>query len=113
MLSFVDATCLPGIRRWLRANVAGEDLMINAQLVCTELVTNAVEHGGGRGTVRIDLVEDDGLHVEVDDRDPAAALTIGRSRLGGVRGRGLQIVTAMAEWGVTRRTDGKTVWASL
>ncbi|GAA1829050.1 hypothetical protein GCM10009836_03580 [Pseudonocardia ailaonensis] len=93
--------------------MTGEDLVMNAELVCTELATNAVEHGGGAGTVRIDVVEGDGLHVEVDDGEPAAALTIGRSRLGGFRGRGLQIVTAMADWGVVRRAEGKTVWATL
>ena len=57
-LAFGDATCLPDIRRWLRANVDDGDVTMNAELVCTELVTNAVEHGGGHGDLRIEITDD-------------------------------------------------------
>ncbi len=113
-LTFADATCLPTIRRWLRSNLPPEgDLGLDAELVCSELVTNAVEHGGGAGAVRIDIGGDSQVRVEVDDADPAGALTIGRSRFGAFRGRGLAIVNAVAHWGVTRTVTGKTVWATL
>jgi anti-sigma regulatory factor (Ser/Thr protein kinase) len=112
-LTFVDGTCLPVIRGWLRSNLKPEsDLGVDAELVCCELVTNAVEHGGC-GAVRIDILGDGQIHVEVDDADPAAALTVGRSRFGGYRGRGLAIVSSLARWGVVRTVTGKTVWATL
>ena len=113
-LTFGDATCLPTIRRWLRSKLPQEaDLELDAELVCSELVTNAVEHGGGAGAVRIDIVGELQVRVEVDDAEPAGALTIGRSRFGPNRGRGLTVVDAVARWGVTRTVAGKTVWATL
>lgn len=112
-LAFADATCLPAIRRWLRANVVDRDTTMNAELVCTELVTNAVEHGGGNGDVRIEVSDDGQVYMEVDDSNPTAVLTVGRSRLGTHRGRGLQIVDSLAAWGILRTAHGKTVWAGL
>jgi anti-sigma regulatory factor (Ser/Thr protein kinase) len=112
-LAFRDATCLPSIRRWLRSNRLPADVEVDAELVCCELVTNAVEHGGGTGAVRIDIVEDARVRVEVDDGDPAGALTVGRSRLTAPRGRGLALVDTLARWGITRTITGKTVWATL
>ena len=113
-LTFGDATCLPGIRRWLRSALSPQDdVELDAELVCCELVTNAVEHGGGTGAVRIDIIGDGQVRVEVDDIDPAGAPTVGRSRLGPYRGRGLRIVSALADWGVTKTAAGKTVWATL
>src|ERR1700750_1202776 len=68
-LTFRDLTCLPLIRRWLRSNLPpDEDLELDAELVCCELVTNAVEHGGGVGAVRIDIIGDEKVRVEVDDK---------------------------------------------
>jgi len=113
-LTFRDLTCLPLIRRWLRSNLPpDEDLELDAELVCCELVTNAVEHGGGVGAVRIDITGDEKVRVEVDDNDPRGVLTVGRSRLGPYRGRGLAIVDSVARWGVRRTIIGKTVWAIL
>lgn len=87
--------------------------MLDAELVCSELVTNAIEHGGGHGAVRVDIVGDNRVHVEVDDHNPDCALIVGRSRLGRYRGRGLTIVDKVARWGVTSTSAGKTVWADL
>lgn len=113
-LAVVDATCLPALRRWIRDNVRGSaDALADAQLVCTELVTNSIEHALGPRTVRIDVAPDGTMSVEVDDASPDAALTPGTSRLGAVRGRGLMLVAAMSRWGVRRRETGKTVWAVL
>jgi two-component sensor histidine kinase len=107
-----DATCLPGLRRWIRENVrASADALADAQLVCTELVSNSIEHAIGPRAVRIDVGSDGTLSVEVDDSSPEAPLTPGVSRLGSVRGRGLMLVNAMSRWGVRRRETGKTVWA--
>ncbi|WP_145981439.1 ATP-binding protein [Pseudonocardia sp. HH130629-09] len=86
--------------------------MLRAEVVCTELVSNAVDHGGGGGEVRLRSVAD-GWLIEVDDTDPDGVLTPGRSRLGGNRGRGLTLVGAFATWGVRRTLGGKTVWANI
>jgi anti-sigma regulatory factor (Ser/Thr protein kinase) len=112
-LSFRGAGCLPEVRRWLRAHLAAADLVVDAELVCTELIANAVEHGGGGGRVRIDVLTGPGVLVEVEDGAPAAELTPGRSRFGGHRGRGLTITSALADWGVVRTDTHKTVWAIL
>jgi anti-sigma regulatory factor (Ser/Thr protein kinase) len=98
--------------RWLRLNLAN-DLELDAELVCCELVTNAVEHGGGAGTVRVEVMADGQVRVEVDDGDAAGVLTVGRSRLDASRGRGLMIVSSVARWGIRRSVSGKTVWATL
>ncbi|MHA6797144.1 ATP-binding protein [Pseudonocardia bannensis] len=112
-LTFHDVTRLRELRQWLRANLPeGEDIELDAELVCTELVTNAVEHGGGLCAIRID-VDDDRVHIEVDDVHAFAPLTVGRSRFGRHRGRGLTIIDAVATWGVTRTATGKTVWATI
>lgn len=109
--AFDGPACLPGLRRWLREHVEGdEELISRAELVCTELVTNAVDHAGGGGHVRISG-EPDELIVEVDDADGRSMLTPGRSRIGTNRGRGLLLIDAVADWGVRRTGAGKTVWA--
>lgn len=113
VLSFHDASYLRELRSWLREHIPDDDTSLDAELVCTELVTNALEHGGGRGVVRIVLSDADGVRVEVDDADSTAPLTLGRSSIGRHRGRGLQIVDAVASWGVVRRAGGKTVWATF
>jgi len=113
-LVFRDAGCLPALRRWLRSSLpAGSDLEVDAELVCCELITNAVEHGGGVAAVRVDVLGNRRVRVEVDDHDTASVLTVGRSCMGENRGRGLIIVNAVASWGVARTATGKTVWATL
>jgi anti-sigma regulatory factor (Ser/Thr protein kinase) len=89
-------------------------MLVDAELVCTELVTNAVEHAAGPRAVRVVVAGQD-LRIEVDDASPDAALTPGVSRLGGVRGRGrgLAIVDAVTRWGIRRSRSRKTVWAAL
>ena len=112
-LSVGDAHCLPELRRWLRTALGDDDVEIDAELVCTELVANAVEHGGGLTGVRIDAADPARVRVEVDDRGGATVPTVGRSRLGAHRGHGLTIIDTVAEWGVTATPTGKTVWAVL
>jgi anti-sigma regulatory factor (Ser/Thr protein kinase) len=82
-------------------------------LVVSELVTNAVEHGGG--PVDVSLHRDgEGVHVEVTTTlsaahprrlDPPATTSTGR---------GLQIVEALtAAWGYIDHDRLRTVWAQL
>lgn len=88
------------------------DLIPGAQLVVSELVTNALLHGGGTCQLRVRCV-DGGLRIEVHDSgagtpDLLVADTESES------GRGLLIVSSVAEaWGVDTVTEGKVVWAEL
>ncbi|MFI8962398.1 SpoIIE family protein phosphatase [Streptomyces sp. NPDC053493] len=83
-----------------------------AELVVSELVTNAVRYGAAPITLRL-IRGDTGLICEVDD----AALTAPHPRhakAGDEGGRGLHICATLAtDWGVRYREDGKTVWAEL
>ena len=88
------------------------DLTDTAQLLTSELVTNAVIHG--RSPVTVTTVLDDGLlRVEVTDdnsRHPELRLTDDLA----LDGRGLHIVDLLAaRWGVTDQPLGKTVWFEL
>lgn len=88
-------------------------LVEDAQLGTSELVTNAVRHAGTE--LELSLLLSDAVTIEVRDRepelphpdhvefDPTAE-----------SGRGLQIVAAISDdWGVTARPDGKAVWFTL
>ncbi|MEV4556103.1 ATP-binding protein [Kitasatospora sp. NPDC049285] len=79
-----------------------------AELVVSELVTNAIRYG--RGAVSLDLTLDqDGLRIAVADYGPA--LPEAREAADGdAGGRGLAIVSALCDhWSVTTRLTGKTV----
>jgi anti-sigma regulatory factor (Ser/Thr protein kinase) len=88
-----------------------------AELLVSELVTNAVRHGGGFDvTVSVELSPGgDRLHVGVTDSghgDPV----IGSPQVRDEHGRGLQLVGLLADrWGVrrSRGSQGKTVWFEL
>ena len=80
-----------------------------AQLLTSELVTNALLHGCGR--VRLD-VEADASTVRVgvrDDNPRHPRAPVQRDDAEG--GRGMLIVAALASgWGVLDTPPGKTVW---
>lgn len=80
-----------------------------AELLVSELVTNALEHGVSGGWVRVEALPA-GLRVAVTDR--GGGLPVARDV--GTReatGRGLAIVDALSRWwGVESSGSGKTVW---
>jgi anti-anti-sigma regulatory factor len=83
-----------------------------AEIVATELVTNAVRHAGTTIDLRLTL-RDQQLRVSVQDRAgaPARMRTPGESD---DHGRGLLIVDSVAtRWGNVLVPGGKVVWASL
>jgi anti-sigma regulatory factor (Ser/Thr protein kinase) len=104
------------VRRWVGEVLAGldEDDLDDCVLVVNELVSNAFDHADGPRHVQLRWSPGPGaVRVEVDDGSPDG-LVLGRSRLGGNRGRGLIIVERLSKnWGVDVREVGKTVWAEL
>jgi len=85
----------------------------DAELVISELVTNALRHGLGDIVVRTSVADGHLLQVSVTDSGPElpALQPVEPDRVGGV---GLRIVDRLAsEWGVAPFPGGKTVWAIL
>jgi anti-sigma regulatory factor (Ser/Thr protein kinase) len=112
-----DATAPRAARALLQEAAADwevdDELYHDAAMVVTELVANAVDHAGTPSTVTVDL-DDGGLRLAVRDASPDTAPRPRPVDPLAPRGRGLQMVDALAaSWGVSRHADGKTVWAVL
>ncbi|MFJ6793851.1 ATP-binding protein [Streptomyces sp. NPDC091268] len=84
----------------------------DALLVTTELVINAIQHGGGLTGFRID-VTDDFFHLSIDDRNPRAPTVSGggASRDGGFGWKLVQRLTHDID--ITTRPHGKTITTTL
>ncbi|MFI7677301.1 ATP-binding protein [Actinophytocola sp. NPDC049390] len=109
---------LPAIRVWVRrtAGDLGDDVLTDLLLVVVELVTNAIEHGGGPRALRLTRTDTE-INVEVEDAN-LDELTPGVSRFGPAahRGAGLVLVRRICRvWGVRRHpaAGGKTVWSTM
>jgi anti-sigma regulatory factor (Ser/Thr protein kinase) len=109
-LAIDDPSCIRVVRSWLRERLGG-DRLVDVELVCIELVTNAIEHARAPRSVRLRLGAR--ASIEVDDAGPDRPLAPRRPPFSELRGRGLGIVDALSTWGVRRTPTGKTVWASL
>jgi anti-sigma regulatory factor (Ser/Thr protein kinase) len=84
-----------------------------AELLSSELVTNAVEHAHSSTRLTVTGTES-ALRVSVRDY---SRTIIPRPRpidIGAFRGRGLHLVAALSQsWGVHQHSDGKTIWINL
>ncbi|MFF1954786.1 ATP-binding protein, partial [Kitasatospora herbaricolor] len=81
------------------------------ELLVSELVTNALRHG--RGDIRLRLLRDRTVVCEVWD-DGYAQPRQRRAQETDEGGRGLQLVSLLAErWGSRRTPKGKIVWFEL
>lgn len=93
------------------------DLVEDAQLLVSEVVTNAVRHGRGEITLVV-RVDEPSIGVAVaDSGDELPAKPQDAPPPSQTSGRGLMIVDALASaWGVTPNPDpapGKVVWFEL
>ncbi|MFC9129469.1 SpoIIE family protein phosphatase [Streptomyces sp. NPDC057099] len=94
------------------------DIVDDAVVLTSELVTNAVVHAGTSADL-LCLRSDEGVRIEVADRYPereiplqGAAINMGSPDREG--GRGLQLCAALAgRWGVEYTPTHKTVWFQL
>ena len=113
-LTRADAAWPARLRRITRAALSSwhrPDLAETAELLTTELVTNALQHGSG-SEVRFRLcLRDDDLLIEISDG--CSAVPTPRSPApDDENGRGLLLVEALADaWGVSE--DGTTTWCTL
>lgn len=83
-----------------------------AELLVSELVTNALRHSHSR-PVDLRLVRGDTLLCEVDDDDHELPTLLNAGPTDEF-GRGLRLVSTLArEWGTSRTSAGKTVWFEL
>ncbi|MFD0052030.1 ATP-binding protein, partial [Actinomycetes bacterium NPDC127524] len=113
-LSEKDAAWPRRLRRLVRASLTHwgrPDLVETAELLVTELATNALRHGSGPDIgVRVSMPSDH-LKIEVNDGSPLRP-ELRHAELYDEGGRGLFIVECLAaEWGVS--PDGATTWCTL
>lgn len=96
------------LRTWPIAAETAE----TAELVVSELVGNAVQHGDGIAELGL-VLDDDVVRIEVVDNSPVLPVLL-RPAPADDRHRGLLIVSALsANWGTWLEAGGKTVWAEL
>jgi anti-sigma regulatory factor (Ser/Thr protein kinase) len=107
---------VPAARRFtsdtLRAWRVARRTLEEAELIVSELVGNAVEHGGGTADLELSLVHGV-VRVDVIDHSPDLPVMLSPRPVDD-RHRGLLIVAALsARWGSDRVATGKSVWAEL
>lgn len=91
-----------------------------AELLATEIVTNALQHTGGGAVLTATLSAGPARRLRVEVHDSAGRRPPPRTP-GGTRpsdeatsGRGLMLVEALADtWGVQARGAGKIVWFEI
>lgn len=116
-----EAIQLPGVedsparaRRFLQVVLDGypNPLIERAQLLLSELVTNAVVHGEPPVVVTVEIGPS-ALRIEVVDHGSNAP-ELQEASISDSHGRGLQLVAGLSEqWGIECRTGGKAVWFRL
>ncbi|MFJ8199606.1 SpoIIE family protein phosphatase [Streptomyces sp. NPDC096152] len=102
------ATARSRTRKQLAAWQVDDETAFNAQVIVSELVTNAVRYGAP--PIELRLIHDRNLTCEVRDTGTAAP-HLRHARTVDEGGRGLFIAAQLAQaWGTRYTTGGKTVW---
>ncbi|MCX5087815.1 SpoIIE family protein phosphatase [Streptomyces sp. NBC_00365] len=87
------------------------EVSYTAELVVSELVTNAIRYGGP--PIQLRLIRDNVLICEVSDGSSTAP-HMRRARIFDEGGRGLMLVAQFAErWGTRQLPGGKSIWAEI
>lgn len=101
------------VRRTLIADGHG-GIVDDAELLVSEVVTNAVLHGGVVGAPISIESTSDGVRIEVVDPGSMFVPTTKAGDLLTPGGLGLGIVESLASrWGITPTYEGKVVWFEL
>lgn len=106
-----DSTA-PGQGRWHVRELLSDSIeAIDAELVVTELITNAWKHGSGNDRMTLQATLLDGsLRLEVCGQ--AAGDPLMRKDADAANGRGLLLIEDLADdWGFERSGDSVCVWA--
>ena len=72
------------------------DCVEDAELLVTELISNAFDHGRPPISFRMCQLPDSALHIDVEDGNRTSLPRLGVSRLEGERGRGLVLVEQLS-----------------
>ena len=96
----------------LRPAGAGDDTLLHAQVVVTELVTNAARHA--HSPVDLTISQGNGF-VRIEARDSSGALPTAHVVDTPTRHRGVQLIEDLSQgWGVEATdTSGKIVWCEI
>jgi anti-sigma regulatory factor (Ser/Thr protein kinase) len=109
-----DASASSGARRLLGESMAGKidaDVLDRSKLLVSELVNNAVLHGHGKITLRVDR-DENRLYVEVIDEGSGFERVVRENDFDQVGGWGLTLVEAeSSRWGVHEGTTH--VWFEI
>ncbi len=85
----------------------------DAELLTSELVTNAIKHTGTLVTL-VAICDDGELIVNIRDDAAGAGPVPAPADADAESGRGMQLVVGIAgRWGSTPHNDGKSVWFRL
>ncbi|WP_165975024.1 ATP-binding protein [Nonomuraea deserti] len=110
-----DASSIPGVRKAVRDELAAwglRSIAADAELLVSEVVTNAVQHAQGPYRCSVWLTGAF-LRFEVEDRTAAPPL-LRDAGFDAERGRGLRVLDAIACcWGSEDSPLGKIVWFEL
>ncbi len=116
-----DATSVAGVRHQIVADLhernLPEKIVDEAEIVASELLTNAVRHARplSDGTIRVRWkIRGAVIEIEVTDGGGSTVPHPAPRTVWLSSGRGLRIVRSIAhEWGVTEDRTGNVVWATL
>lgn len=107
-----DPSAVPEARRQISQRLAEwglDDLAFTTELIGSELVTNAIRYGGE--PLQLRLIREASLTCEVADSSGVVP-RIRRARVFDEGGRGLLVVSQLADrWGSRHTDEGKIIWA--
>ena len=110
----MDSTAAAIARQHVRDVASTDSDVADAELIASELVTNAWAHGRGTGAITMTItVADDAMRVEVCSDSDGVPRQVSSSDES-PDGRGLLLIESLAsDWGHVRRGSTLCVWADV